>query len=102
MAEEGRIEEGRITDLAELFKVFGDSTRLRIMLLLSERENMSVGEIAAGLDMTASAISHQLRILKNIHLVKNIRDGKSILYSLDDDHVSTIIKQGLDHVSEGH
>jgi len=91
-----------IMALAELFKVFGDGTRLRIMILLSEHEDLSVGEIAEHLSMTSSAISHQLRILKNGHLVKNLRNGKSILYSLDDDHVSTIIRQGMDHVCEGH
>ncbi|MCR5595742.1 MAG: metalloregulator ArsR/SmtB family transcription factor [Lachnospiraceae bacterium] len=88
-------------ELAELFKVFGDSTRLRIMHLLFDKE-MCVQDIAEGLDMTQSAISHQLKILKNSHLVKSRRDGKQIMYSLDDDHVRTIISVGLEHIEELH
>ena len=88
-------------ELAELFKLFGDESRLRILLALQERE-LCVEELAEGLDMTASAVSHQLRILKGGRLVKGRRDGKRIFYSLADDHVSSIIAQGRDHVEEEH
>ena len=93
------MERERIEDLAELFKIFGDSTRLRIMLELFERE-LCVGDLADALDMTQSAISHQLRILKQNKLVKSRRDGKSVFYSLADDHVKTIIGQGREHIEE--
>lgn len=86
-------------NLAELFKIFGDSTRIRILFVLFEEE-VCVCDLARALNMTQSAISHQLRILKANHLVKNRRVGKSIFYSLADDHVRTIIAQGLDHVTE--
>ena len=84
-------------ELADLFKVFGDSTRLRIMYTLFDGEN-SVGEIAEALNMEQSTISHQLRVLRTNKLVKIRRDGKQIYYSLDDDHVKKIIEMGLDHV----
>lgn len=84
---------------AELFKVFGDSTRIRILYALFQRE-LCVQEIANELTMTQSAISHQLRILKQAALVKYRRDGKTIYYSLADDHVATIIDQGVEHVCE--
>lgn len=86
-------------NLAELFKIFGDSTRIRILFVLFEAE-VCVCDLADALNMTQSAISHQLRILKQNKLVKNRREGKSIFYSLADDHVRTIIAQGLDHVLE--
>ena len=86
-------------ELAELFKVFGDSTRIRILSALSISE-MCVCDIAALLGMTQSAISHQLRALKNARLVKARREGKTVFYSLADDHVKTIIDQGLEHVKE--
>lgn len=86
-------------DLAELFKVFGDSTRIRILYVLFESE-MCVCDIANILGMTQSAISHQLRVLKQNSLVKSRREGKSIIYSLADDHVRKIIGQGYDHVTE--
>lgn len=85
--------------LAELFKVFGDSTRIRILFVLFEAE-VCVCDLASALNMTQSAISHQLRILKQSKLVKNRREGKSVFYSLADDHVRTIIAQGLDHIEE--
>lgn len=85
--------------LADLFKVFGDPTRLRILYTLSNGE-LCVCDIADSLSMTQSAISHQLRILKEKHLVKARRDGKTIFYSLADAHVATIISQGLNHVLE--
>ncbi len=86
-------------DLAELFKVFGDSTRIKILFALFEQE-MCVCDIASSLDMTQSAISHQLKILKQSKLVGNRREGKSIIYFLADDHVRTIIDQGLNHIEE--
>ncbi len=85
--------------LAELFKVLGDPTRIRILDALS-REEMCVQDIADHLCMTQSAISHQLRILKQASLVKFRREGKTICYSLADDHVATIMHQGLEHVCE--
>jgi len=86
-------------DLAELFKVFGDSTRIRILYVLFEAE-MCVCDIAETLGMTQSAISHQLRLLKQFRLVKSRRDGKTIYYSLADDHVRSIIDQGKEHIEE--
>lgn len=92
-------EEEELYDLAELFKVFADSTRIRILYVLFESE-MCVCDIAQILNMTQSAISHQLRVLKQSRLVKYRRSGKSILYSLADEHVRTIINQGLEHIEE--
>ena len=91
------VDDIKLIHLAELYKVFGDSTRIRILYLLSHQE-MCVQEIADALSMNQSAISHQLRVLKESFLVKNRRDGKTIYYSLDDDHVATIMAQGLEHV----
>ena len=92
-------EETELYDLAELFKVFGDSTRIRILFVLFEAE-VCVCDLAKALNMTQSAISHQLRILKQNKLVKSRREGKSIFYSLADDHVRTIISQGREHIEE--
>ena len=92
-------DEDTLYDLAELFRIFGDSTRIRILYVLFEAE-MCVCDIAQLLGMTQSAISHQLRALKNARLVKGRRDGKTVFYSLADDHVKAIIHQGLDHVVE--
>ena len=86
-------------DLAELFKVFGDSTRIRILYVLFEAE-MCVCDIAQVLNMTVSAISHQLRVLKQADLVKYRRDGKTVFYSLADDHVRSILDQGTEHINE--
>ena len=86
-------------NLAEFFKIFGDSTRVRIICALF-RSEMCVCDIAALLGMTKSAISHQLRILKQSKLVKNRRDGKVVYYSLDDEHIAKIIDQGLAHILE--
>lgn len=86
-------------DLAELFKVFGDSTRIKILYALFETE-LCVYDIARLLNLTQSSVSHQLRILKNSKLVKFRRDGKSIFYSLDDEHVRKIISMGMEHVEE--
>lgn len=84
-------------DLAELFKVFGDSTRIRILAALLEKE-MCVYHLSEELEMGQSAISHQLRILRAAGLVKATQQGKQKLYSLDDDHVRTIFAQGLEHI----
>jgi len=86
-------------DLSELFKVFGDSTRVRIISALLYAE-MCVCDIAALLGMSKSAVSHQLRVLRQSRLVKFRRDGKVVFYSLDDSHVGAIFRQGLAHVSE--
>ena len=86
-------------DLAELFKVFGDSTRIRILYVLFESE-MCVCDIASLLNVSQSAISHQLRVLKQARLVRNRRDGKTVYYFLADDHVRAIIGQGMDHIKE--
>lgn len=92
-------KEETLYDLAEFFKVFGDSTRIRILWALDEAE-MCVCDIAVLLNMTQSAISHQLRVLKQANLVKNRRDGKIVYYSLDDEHIKVIFDQGLTHVNE--
>ena len=93
------INDDTLYRLADLFKVFGDPTRIRILYALSVEE-LCVQDIADRLSMTQSAISHQLRILKQMSLVKFRRDGKTIYYSLADDHVATIMNQGLEHVCE--
>lgn len=92
-------QEETIYDLAELFKVFGDSTRIKILWALDESE-MCVCDIAFLLNMTQSAISHQLRVLKQAELVKSRREGKIVFYSLEDEHVKQIFDQGLIHISE--
>ena len=92
-------EEEKLYDLAELFKVFGDSTRIRILWALDEAE-MCVCDIAYLLNMTQSAISHQLRVLKQAKLVRNRKEGKVVYYSLDDEHVKMIFDQGLVHINE--
>lgn len=85
--------------LAELFKVFGDSTRIRILFVLFEAD-VCVCDLASALNMTSSAISHQLKILKNSKLVKSRREGKSVFYSLADEHVRAIVSQGMEHIEE--
>ncbi|MBC3889716.1 metalloregulator ArsR/SmtB family transcription factor [Acetobacterium paludosum] len=92
-------QEETLYDLAELFKVFGDSTRIKILWALDEAE-MCVCDIAFLLNMTQSAVSHQLRVLKQADLVKNRRAGKIVFYSLDDEHVKQIFNQGLTHILE--
>lgn len=87
-------------DLAELFKVFGDSTRIRILYALLESEEMCVGDIAQLLGLTPTACSHQLRVLKNNKLVRFRRDGKIIFYSLADQHVRRILGMGMEHILE--
>lgn len=85
--------------IAELFKGFGDPTRVHILSLLLQQE-MCVNDIADAVAISQSAISHQLRMLKQMHLIKFRREGKNILYSLADDHVRTILQMGLEHVKE--
>ena len=92
-------QEDALFDLAELFKIFGDSTRIRILYVLFESE-MCVCDIAQLLGMTQSAISHQLQVLKKSKLVKYRREGKTVFYSLADGHVRTILDQGMEHISE--
>lgn len=92
-------DEECLYDLAELFKVFGDTTRIRILYVLFESE-MCVCDIAELLSMSQSAISHQLRVLKQARLVRNRREGKTIYYFLADEHVRTIIGQGMEHIQE--
>ena len=91
--------EQTLSDLAELFKIFGDSTRIKILYVLFESE-MCVCDIAQLLNMTSTAVSHQLRILKGNKLVKSRREGKNIFYSLADSHVTSILDQGMEHVNE--
>ena len=93
-------DEEELNDLADLFKVFGDYTRIRILFVLFEAE-VCVCDLAQALNMTQSAISHQLKILKQNRLVKSRREGKSIFYSLADEHVRTIIGKGREHIEEG-
>ena len=99
IVQEQMPEEDELYDLAELFKVFGDSTRIRILFVLFEAE-VCVCDLAQALNMTQSAISHQLKILKQSRLVKSRREGKSVFYSLADGHVRTIIAQGREHIEE--
>ncbi len=92
-------EDDKIFDLAELFKMFADSTRMKIICALKEKE-LCVGEIAFITNTTQSAISHQLRILKQSKLVKYRKEGKSVYYSLDDEHVIEILMKGREHIEE--
>lgn len=92
-------QEEILYDLADLFKNFADSTRVKILYVLFEAE-LCVCDIATLLGMSQSAISHQLRVLKSSDLVKNRRDGKTVFYSLADNHIKTILDQGLEHVTE--
>lgn len=92
-------DQETVQSIAELFSAFGDPTRVQILSHLLRRE-MCVGDIAEAISLSQSAVSHQLRILKQIHLIKYRREGKNILYSLADDHVRTILEMGLEHVME--
>lgn len=92
-------EDDLLFDVAENFKVFGDSTRMKIIAALLEDE-LNVSEIAAITNSTPSAISHQLRVLKQAHLVKGRKDGKAVFYSLDDEHVRKIYQIGKEHIEE--
>lgn len=92
-------EENLLSELADFYKVFGDATRIKILCVLLESE-MCVCDLAAVLGMTQSAISHQLRVLKQMKLVKNRREGKTVFYSLADGHIQLIISQGMEHITE--
>ena len=92
-------QEEELRDLADFFKVFGDTTRIRILYTLFQSE-MCVCDLAQTLDMTQSAISHQLRLLKQMKLVVNRREGKTVFYSLADSHIKTIMNQGMEHIRE--
>lgn len=92
-------DEDTLIDLAELFKVFGDSTRIKILTALNVGE-LCVCDISTAVGMTSSAVSHQLKILKNAGLVRFRREGKTVFYALADDHVITILAQGLEHINE--
>lgn len=92
-------DEDELYDLAELFKVFGDSTRIRILSVLLGEE-LCVCDLAEALGMNQSAVSHQLKILKQAKLIKNRREGKQVYYALADDHVATILAMGLEHIEE--
>ena len=91
--------EEMLYDLADLFKIFADTTRIKILYALMEQD-LCVAHIADAIGATQSAVSHQLRILKQAHLVKFQREGKTIVYSLSDDHVHTILAQGMSHLCE--
>ena len=91
--------EDQLYDLAEVFKVFGDSTRIRILYRLFSGE-YGVNELAESLNLTHSAVSHQLKLLKQARLVRARREGKSMIYALADEHVRTMMGQGLEHISE--
>ena len=99
MVKQKMPQEEKLYDLAELFKVFGDTTRVKIISALFEAE-MCVCDIAELLSMTQSAISHQLRVLRQAKLVKHRKEGKVVFYSLDDEHIKTIFNQGLEHILE--
>lgn len=97
-AKHQEIDDDDVIRLSEVFKVLGDPTRIRIIHVLSKCE-MCVCDIAETLDMTQSAISHQLRLLRTMKIVKFRKEGKSVIYSLDDDHVLQLFSQGMEHIS---
>ena len=99
MKEERKYDDLYISELADLFKMFADPTRLRIMTALFKHE-VNVRTLAQELEMTDSAISHQLRFLKGMNLVRGRREGRQIYYALADDHVKTIIAMGCEHIEE--
>jgi ArsR family transcriptional regulator len=96
---EGIPDAAALSDLAELYKLFSDPTRLKILMSLSQHE-LCVCDLAALIEMNQSAVSHQLRLLKQGRLVKSRREGKTIFYSLADSHVMTVLAQGMEHISE--
>ena len=95
-----KLDDETSLHLADLFKVLGDKTRIKLLSLLYAEQELCVCDIAEVLGMTQSAISHQLRILKQMKLVKNRREGKTVFYSLADGHIKTIINQGMEHIQE--
>lgn len=94
-----RLDDSKFSDLAEFYKIFGDPTRLKILSALKDSES-SVTELSSEVNMNQSAVSHQLRILKQARLVKLRRDGKNAFYSLDDEHIDSILKLGIEHILE--
>ncbi|HPS57101.1 MAG TPA: metalloregulator ArsR/SmtB family transcription factor [Spirochaetota bacterium] len=94
-----KTDERRFERLADFFSIFGDPARLKILTALMEGEHC-VNDLSGTVDMTQSAVSHQLRVLKQAHVVRTRRDGKNILYSLDDDHIETILSFGIEHILE--
>lgn len=90
-------EKETMEHIAQLFKGFADPTRVHILYLLAEKQELCVNDIAEAVQISQSAISHQLRLLKQMHLIKFRREGKNLLYSLADDHVQTILEMGLEH-----
>ena len=97
--EEHMPKEQTLNELADLFKIFGDATRIKMLYVLLQSE-MCVCDLAEMLGMTQSAISHQLRVLKQMKLVKNRREGKTVFYSLADGHIQTILNKGMEHILE--
>jgi ArsR family transcriptional regulator, lead/cadmium/zinc/bismuth-responsive transcriptional repressor len=98
-SKSGRLDDASAAALAETFKVLGDATRVRILDALA-REEVAVCDLAAALGLTQSAVSHQLRLLRSMRLVRSRRDGRHIYYTVDDDHIAKLFKQGLEHVQE--
>lgn len=98
-AEDGMPDANVIQDLADFFKVFGDVTRIKILCVLLQSE-LCVCDLAEVVGMTQSAVSHQLRVLKQMKLVKNRREGKTVFYSLEDGHIQSILNQGMEHILE--
>jgi ArsR family transcriptional regulator, lead/cadmium/zinc/bismuth-responsive transcriptional repressor len=98
-SEDYLMDENKCMMLSDLYKVLGDVSRIKILYALGNRE-LCVGDLAEFLEMSQSAVSHQLRILKQARLVKYTREGKSVIYSLDDHHVRAIFEQGLEHIEE--
>lgn len=96
---EAQPAEDVLYDLSDLFRIFGDTTRIRILFAMMDQE-LNVGELSEILSMSQSSVSHQLRVLKNAKLVKFRREGKSMYYSLDDDHIRTILSMGMEHLEE--
>ncbi|WP_428770105.1 metalloregulator ArsR/SmtB family transcription factor [Treponema sp. HNW] len=99
MNTKNMFDDEKLYDLADLFRIFGDTTRIKILYTLRNRE-LCVNDLAQSLNMTQSAVSHQLKILRQSKLVRNRREGKSLFYSLNDHHVVTIIDQGMEHICE--
>ena len=97
--EKNFFDEEKLYDLADLFRIFGDTTRIKILYILRNQE-LCVNDLTQSLNMTQSAVSHQLKILRQSKLVRNRREGKSLFYSLNDNHVVTIIDQGMEHICE--
>lgn len=94
------LNEKCIEDMSVFLKALSDPTRIKILFILEEANELSVGEIVARINMSDSAVSHQLRILRQVNLVKNRREGKTIYYALSDDHVRTVLSQTIEHVRE--